>query len=419
MKDFYLDQENSGARPRIFGMTASPVDARVDVIKAAKELEMLLQCQIATTYDLTLLRKSVHRPQEEVAGYDPLPLPFETPFYQKLHHQFGSSRGLSRMFRNAKLASSELGSWCADYMWTFLLEPDEVHKIENRLERDFHEDETCKHPLESLDAELAQLRHAVAMIKDHQLQEPNTNMNDLSSKVFVLHNYLNRRFALPTDDKCIVFVRKRYTARLLGELFTRTGTPNLRVGILLGARKGEAGDVKVSYRQQIVTLTRFRKGTLNCLFATSVAEEGLDIPDCNLVIRFDIYDTLIQYIQSRGRARRHKSTYVHMLENGNPAHQGALREVRRGENIMREFCESLPADRLLLGNECDLDGITCAERSHRSFTEKSTGAKLTYNSSLAVLSHFVTCLVGARHSALFSCLTDIFYNQAAARGYYQ
>lgn len=60
--------------------------------------------------------------------------------------------------------------------------------------------------------------------------------------------------------------------------------------------------------------------------ATSIAEEGLDIPDCNLIIRsailsniaetrelklsdnrFDLYDTLIQYIQSRGRARHTNS----------------------------------------------------------------------------------------------------------------
>ena len=60
---------------------------------------------------------------------------------------------------------------------------------------------------------------------------------------------------------------------------------------------------------------------------------------------------------------------------------------------MREFCESLPSDRLLLGNDCDLDGLITAERSQKSYTEHSTGAKLTYNSSLAVLAHFVDCLV--------------------------
>ena len=60
---------------------------------------------------------------------------------------------------------------------------------------------------------------------------------------------------------------------------------------------------------------------------------------------------------------------------------------------MRDFCESLPSDRLLLGNDCDLDGLITAERSQKSYTEDSTGAKLTYNSSLAVLAHFVDCLV--------------------------
>ena len=36
IKDFYLAEPELAKRPKIFGMTASPVDARVDVVKAAK-----------------------------------------------------------------------------------------------------------------------------------------------------------------------------------------------------------------------------------------------------------------------------------------------------------------------------------------------------------------------------------------------
>lgn len=36
IKDFYLAQNDPTKRPKIFGMTASPVDARVDVVQAAK-----------------------------------------------------------------------------------------------------------------------------------------------------------------------------------------------------------------------------------------------------------------------------------------------------------------------------------------------------------------------------------------------
>ncbi len=67
---------------------------------------------------------------------------------------------------------------------------------------------------------------------------------------------------------------------------------------------------------------------------------------------------------------------------------------------MRRFCESLPADRLLHGNDYDLEGQLAKEKSLQSYTEPETGAKLTYGSSLAVLAHFVGCLVS------YLCLMD-------------
>lgn len=48
--------------------------------------------------------------------------------------------------------------------------------------------------------------------------------------------------------------------------------------------------------------------------ATSVAEEGLDIRQCNVVIRFDLAKTVLAYIQSRGRARKPGSDYILMIE---------------------------------------------------------------------------------------------------------
>ena len=50
------------------------------------------------------------------------------------------------------------------------------------------------------------------------------------------------------------------------------------------------------------------------LVATSVAEEGLDIRQCNVVIRFDLAKTVLAYVQSRGRARKPGSDYILMVE---------------------------------------------------------------------------------------------------------
>jgi endoribonuclease Dicer len=57
----------------------------------------------------------------------------------------------------------------------------------------------------------------------------------------------------------------------------------------------------------------FSKMQVNLLFTTDVAEEGIHIPDCSCVIRFDLPRTTRSYVQSRGRARQ-DSQYILMIE---------------------------------------------------------------------------------------------------------
>uniref|UniRef100_A0A0D3HEX0 Uncharacterized protein n=1 Tax=Oryza barthii TaxID=65489 RepID=A0A0D3HEX0_9ORYZ len=48
-----------------------------------------------------------------------------------------------------------------------------------------------------------------------------------------------------------------------------------------------------------------------------VTEEGVDVPNCSCVIRFDLPRTVCSYIQSRGRARSNNSEFILMIERGN------------------------------------------------------------------------------------------------------
>lgn len=46
------------------------------------------------------------------------------------------------------------------------------------------------------------------------------------------------------------------------------------------------------------------------LVATNIVEEGIDIPNCGLVMMFDEIKTYRSYVQSKGRARQQTSKYI-------------------------------------------------------------------------------------------------------------
>jgi len=397
--DHYARQPKHAILPRIFGMTASPVDSRTDVKRAATELETILHSQIITAADGTLGGHKVTSKQEQLARYKALPPPFKTALYEQMHSRFNSNSILRKPLHFAFEASRDLGAWCSDQVWPSCLDDEESKKLLSRTEKHYH-GRRIPEPLHVLESRKAQLKEANELVKAHIFEKPDYNSDslvssNLSSKVVLLIQYLRERFERPTDDKAIVFVRQRYTARLLAQLFQHSHicTEHLRVGTLVGTRSGDAGDLKVSFRDQVITMMKFRKGDINCLFATSVAEEGLDIPDCNLVIRFDLYTTLIQYIQSKGRARQNNSRFIHMHEDGNNEHASIIREVRINEGILEKFCRALPEDRKLLGKEGDIDHFLAKEKSHRVYVVPETGARLTYKMSLMVLANFVDSLL--------------------------
>lgn len=51
-------------------------------------------------------------------------------------------------------------------------------------------------------------------------------------------------------------------------------------------------------------------GETNILVASDVIEEGIDVKNCNFVIKFDHPKTTRSYIQSKGRARHKNSKYI-------------------------------------------------------------------------------------------------------------
>ena len=55
---------------------------------------------------------------------------------------------------------------------------------------------------------------------------------------------------------------------------------------------------------------------INLLIATDVAQEGLDIPKCNLLIRYNFVSNEIGSVQAKGRARAMQSECYLILNAG-------------------------------------------------------------------------------------------------------
>ncbi|KAI7089846.1 dicer-like protein 1 [Hortaea werneckii] len=393
IKDFYVAEPDQSSRPRIFGMTASPIDAKADVARAANQLESLLHSRIATTDDMSLT-EAIKKPVEQMLYYPPVPAKgFETLFLRSVKARYPSLKELDKLSKHGVEIVRQLGRWCADHYLAEALSEKKLKRYEQQAEKSYYHDaEDGREGISQLDSHLAVLRQAVDFVATEKEKYAPLRPGDFSPKVIQLQQYLGYQFERPSEHRCIVFVEARHTARLLAAACKKTGTRHMRVGFLVGANSPDIDEDRFSYRSQVITLKKFHDGEINCLFSTSVAEEGLDVPDCNLVVRFDMYRTMIQYVQSRGRARKANSVFIHMLELGNDVQRRLPSEVRFYETAMRNFCQTLPENRRLTANEDHLEELLANEQNLRVYNEPSSGAKLTYGNALVYLANFVSAV---------------------------
>ncbi|KAM7068522.1 ATP-dependent RNA helicase DHX58 [Molossus nigricans] len=143
-------------------------------------------------------------------------------------------------------------------------------------------------------------------------------------KLEVLEQILQKQFGSPGSPRGIIFTRTRQSAHsLLLWLQQQPGlqTVDIRAQLLIGAGNNSQSH-HMTQRDQQEVIRKFRDGTLNLLVATSVAEEGLDIPQCNVVVRYGLLTNEISMVQARGRARANESVYSFVATQGS-------RELRR------------------------------------------------------------------------------------------
>ncbi|KAI9010410.1 hypothetical protein CLU79DRAFT_773664 [Phycomyces nitens] len=412
MREFY-DRCRADERPKIFGMTASPMHSKTGVYFSATQLEYNLNSRIYTAANLEELQTAVKLPDEYEASFSPSPGFPPTELSKRAREKLNHIKRFERVFQVTTEVADHLGPWCGDRLWQ--------HILENMVEKMLLD--TKGQPRENLCDD----DQALYEIYQLSLTEAPSNPDILNKRIFTpktmkLLQLLKILRGLP--EFCgIIFVERRHTAIALNLLINSIDLfETFNCDLLIGHGTSEEGDTKMGYQDQNKMIKKFRSGELNLLIATNVAEEGLDIQPCNVVIRFDFFTTLIAYIQSRGRARKPDSKYIILTDESNMGQRGMLSRFRDLENEMKMFCRMLPEDRNvankflqgmpLMDDNGDSDESE-DEDCEKVFIVPTTGAMITMESSVPLLHRYC----GTLPSDQFSLLKPVFEITSTSDGF--
>ncbi len=131
-------------------------------------------------------------------------------------------------------------------------------------------------------------------------------------KMEELVNVVREEMEKNSKTKIIIFSQFRDTARLISRRLNEIKGVRAKVfvgqtkktTIGVGKRKGMEETTGLSQKEQKSVISDFSEGKINVLCATSIGEEGLDIPEVNEVIFYEPVPSAIRAIQRAGRTAR-------------------------------------------------------------------------------------------------------------------
>ncbi|QKY21107.1 DEAD/DEAH box helicase [Halolamina sp. CBA1230] len=147
---------------------------------------------------------------------------------------------------------------------------------------------------------------------------------------------LAQTLGIGDGERVIVFTESRDTAEALTEFLGESFETRKFVG--QGDKEGSDG---MTQKQQQERLEAFRNGEFEVLVSTSVAEEGLDVPEVDLVLFYEPVPTAIRSIQRKGRTGRQAEGKVVVLLAEDTRDEAFFWIARRREQEMEEELREL------------------------------------------------------------------------------
>jgi endoribonuclease Dicer len=208
--------------------------------------------------------------------------------YKLLLDQSYEQPSLKTLIKAARWTYHQLGSWCCDVLCQNWFN---TFKIGASSDVDRSEDELVQLNSDNWFA-------AKEACQSYSLPEPNLDDPSLFSNKIQRLIQILKIFSTSEVPLCgIIFVERRYTAYVLMWLIRSCAElQNIKSAVITGHQAQSVSEARMGYKNQNRVISKFRNGEVNLLIATNVAEEGLDIQPCNLVLRYVKTRVIIMFV---------------------------------------------------------------------------------------------------------------------------
>jgi hypothetical protein len=208
---------------------------------------------------------------------------------------------------------------------------------------------------------------------------------------------LDEFYTANPESRAMIFTQLRASAYEVSEHISKLTCVKSSVFVGKTDTRQNAG-LGESLQHEVVSL--FRKGNINCIVATSVGEEGLDIGEVDLIVCYDTPSSPLKNVQRMGRTGRKRCGRVVFLmsegyeERGLEKAQNSRSSIRnRLTTDIGRFCLYNPAvPNMQLLHEPDCVNLRCAQKREVAApppAPENKGAFLERNES-----HAMACCFG-------------------------
>ena len=175
-------------------------------------------------------------------------------------------------------------------------------------------------------------------------------------KLRAVRELVEEQLTSKSDSRIMVFTNYRDTASSVLDYLQEAAGELIRPVRFVG-QSSRAADEGLSQKKQAEILRKFRDGEYNVLIATSVGEEGIDIPATDLVIFYEPVPSEIRSIQRKGRTGRARAGRVVVLV-ARGTRDEAYRWIsdRKEKNMRQQIREMSWPDRRDLGHRAGAAG---------------------------------------------------------------